>query len=164
MEFTRNAFNYDTDLATRESSLVCLDPTLTQQQFADDADINTIVRRFGLTGQLPTAGAMPTYGDFSDVVDYHTAVNSIRSATEAFMALPGHVRLEFGNDPQRFVEFCSDPANATKARILGLSPDTPLPDINRPVNPPAPPVDLKGFPAPTPPGVSIAPAPLAPPP
>ncbi|WNK12516.1 MAG: internal scaffolding protein [Microvirus sp.] len=162
MEFTRNAFNYDTDAASETTGLMCLDASKTQQQFADDADINTIVRRFGLTGQLPTAGAMPTYGDFDAVVDYHTAVNSIRSATEAFMALPGAVRLEFSNDPQRFVDFCSDPRNIVRARELGLSPDTPRPDINRPVFPPAPPVDLKGFPAPAAPGVVIAPPPTPP--
>ncbi|AXH76110.1 MAG: internal scaffolding protein [Microviridae sp.] len=157
----RNAFNYDTDQASLDTGLSCGDGTKTQQQFRDDADINVIVRRFGVTGVLPTNGRMPVYDDFSEVGDYHTAVNAVRAATEAFMALPARVRQRFEHDPQRFVDFCSDPANLDEARKLGLSPDVPPPDIHKIPNPPAPPVEPKGgYPAPAaPPSLNPPPAP-----
>lgn len=134
--FVRSALNYDTDQASLGSGLICAEPTMAQQQFKTETDINEIVRQFGITGQLPTDGRMASYGDFSEVVDYHTAMNAVRSAQDAFMALPAHVRERFSNDPQRFVDFCSDDRNLEEARKLGLSPDAPKPDINRPVDPP----------------------------
>ena len=35
--FLRTPFNYDRDLASEESGLKCEDPSLTQQQFKDEA-------------------------------------------------------------------------------------------------------------------------------
>lgn len=120
--FLRSGFNYDRDLASRESGLACADPSLAQQQFLEEVDINTIVRRFGITGELPHNGRAPTFGDFETVVDYQSAMQAIRDAEEAFMALPGAVRYDrFNNDPQRFVAFCSDPANLPALRDLGLA-------------------------------------------
>ena len=40
--FLRTPYNYDTVAASNESGLGCEDPTLTQQQFAEESDINTI--------------------------------------------------------------------------------------------------------------------------
>jgi len=93
---------------------------------------------------------MPVFGDFDEVDDYHTAVNAVRDATEAFMALPGTVRDRFRNSPQEFIEFCSDRRNLDEARKLGLVPGLPRPDIHRLPDPPAPPVDFKSYPAPAP--------------
>lgn len=134
----RTPYNYDTSAASLASGLICPEPTLAQQQFKDDADINVIVRRFGITGQLPTNGRMPTYSDFSEVVDYHTAMNAIASSQQAFNALPATLRERFGNNPQRFVEFCSDDRNLNEARSLGLNPSLPPPDPNRPLDPTPP--------------------------
>lgn len=126
--FLRTAYNYDMNMAGDESGIDCLfdrhtgeqTPSKTQQHFAEECDINTIVRRFGLTGQLPTAVRMPTYGDFQNVPTYQEAMNAIRAADEAFMEMPAEVRARFNNDPASFVDFCSDPANKEEARKLGL--------------------------------------------
>lgn len=130
--FVRSAYNYDTDEASFETGLDCafdLDemtgelrecPSKTKQSFKEECDINTIVRRFGLTGELPSNVRMPQYGDFEEVMDYHTAMNAIRAAQESFQAMPAEVRARFGNDPGRFVDFCSDEANREEARKLGL--------------------------------------------
>ncbi|WNK13471.1 MAG: internal scaffolding protein [Microvirus sp.] len=133
--FVRSPFNYNVAEASRASGLTCPEATLAQQQFKDETDINVIVHRFGLTGELPTNGRMPTYDDFTGVGDYHTALNALRSAEEAFMALPGHVRDRFNHDPQRFVEFCSDDANIAAARELGLVPNQPAPLLDKPILP-----------------------------
>ena len=50
--FMRTPYNYDTDEVSVDSGLVCPEPTLAQQQFKDEADINLILERFGRTGEL----------------------------------------------------------------------------------------------------------------
>lgn len=118
--FLRSSFNYDRDAASNESALICLDPTRTQQQFKDETDINTIVERFGLTGELPDNVRMPQYADYGDIVDYHTAMNAVALANESFDMLPAKVRSRFHNDPSEFVDFCLDDNNRAEAIKLGL--------------------------------------------
>ena len=133
--FVRDPYNYDLLDAGNASSIPDFGPSLTQQHQADEADINTIVRRFGLTGTLPTNIRMPTYADFDEVFDYTTALNAIRSAELSFSALPAHIRFRFNNDPQSFVNFCSDPANLEEAKALGLTtPTTTHSEAARPPN------------------------------
>lgn len=126
--FVRNPYNYDMNAASDESAMKCTGPSLTQAQFQEECDINTIVRRFGLTGELPDNGRAPAYGDFDGVSDYRTALHMVQSADEAFMALPGHVRARFENDPQQLLEFFSNPANLAEAKTLGLTRTLTQPD------------------------------------
>lgn len=119
--FLRTAFNYDRDAASNESALECRDPSLTKQEFLKDADINEIVRRFNLTGQLPQGVHPPTFGDFDEVFDFQTAMNAIAVARQSFEAMPAEVRARFLNDPQLFVEFCSDESNLPEMRKMGLA-------------------------------------------
>lgn len=124
--FLRTAYNYDMDAASDESGLRCLDPSLAQQHMAEECDINTIVRRFGLTGELPDNPRVPQSGDFVDVVDYQTALNVVIAADQAFMELPADVRARFNNDPQKLMEFVSDSSNLEEARKLGLANAAPV--------------------------------------
>lgn len=128
--FLRSANNYDMDAASNETALHCKDESLTVQSAAEECDINTIVRRFGITGELPSNVAMPVSGDFTGVVDFHGAMNLVRQAQEEFLRVPAEVRARFLNDPGRFIEFFDDPANADEAKKLGL--------LREPVAPPAP--------------------------
>ena len=118
--FIRTPYNYDTDEVSNETGLVCPEPTMAQQQFRDEADINTIMERFGRTGELIAPVRMPQYGDFTGVSDYHTAMNAVIEAQTSFDALPAKVRARFDNDPGRFVEFCLDDNNRDEAVKLGL--------------------------------------------
>lgn len=119
--FLRTMFNYDRDVASTEAGLACpAEDSVTQQQFKDECDINTIVRRFGLTGDLPLNAAMPTSGDFTGISDFHSALNMVREAEEAFMAFPASVRERFGHDPQRLMAFLEDAGNRDEAVKLGL--------------------------------------------
>lgn len=120
--FVRNAYNYDTGEVSEETGLFCDDESLTQQSQAEEADINTIVRRFGLTGHLPQAVVMPVYGDFDVVSDYREALEQVRAADAAFMLMPADVRARFDNDAGAFVDFCSDDRNIDEARKMGLIP------------------------------------------
>lgn len=123
--FVRTAYNYDTDAVSLETGLSCLDPSMTKQEFAAETDINNIVRNFGLTGQLPDNFRTPSYGDFSEVTDYHTALNAVRASEEAFLSLPAALRERFANDPQHLLEFVSDSNNRPEAEKLGLINPTP---------------------------------------
>ena len=120
--FFRTGYNYDTDEVSRETSLACDDESLAVQSERDECDINTIVRRFGLTGHLPVGVRMPSYGDFVGVSDYQSALHAIMDADDAFLAMPAEVRTRFDNDPAKFVDFCADPANMEEAVKLGLVP------------------------------------------
>ena len=86
--FIRTAFNYDADEVSAETGLSCSEPTMAQQQFRDEADINIIMERFGRTGELIAPARMPQYGDFNGVTDYHTAMNAVIEAQASFDGLP----------------------------------------------------------------------------
>jgi len=118
--FLRTPYNYDVNEASDASALVCDDPSLAQQHAKEECDINTIVRRFGLTGELPNGVKAPQYGDFTEATDYHTALNAVRAADAAFMQLPADIRTRFNNDPGSLVDFVSDDNNRAEAEKLGL--------------------------------------------
>lgn len=107
-------------IASLESGVSFEGPGKTQQQFREECDINTIVRRFGITGQAPAPDRLPEYGDFSQVTDFFSAQLAVREATERFMTLPSSVRERFANDPQRLLEFVSDEENREEGIKLGL--------------------------------------------
>lgn len=118
--FVRSAYNYNVDEVSQETGLRCEDESLAQQHQKDEADINTIVRRFGLSGELPSNVRMPQYGDFTGVSDYQSALEAVRAADAAFMTMPADVRSRFENDAAQFVEFCLDDRNREEAEKLGL--------------------------------------------
>ena len=129
IEFVRTPHNYDVDEVSDLTGLECLDPSLAQQNSRDECDINHIIERFGVTGQLPPqTGHMPTYGDFTGISDYREALDAVSRAEESFMALPANVRERFDNDPALFVDFCSDINNRSEAIDLGLIPPPAKPD------------------------------------
>lgn len=119
--FLRSAFNYDRDEASRASGISFFGPGRTIQSQKEEADINTIVRRFGVTGVLPQKYDIPTYANFDGVFDFHSAQNALVNAERAFMAIPSDIRARFGNDPQRFVEFASNEDNLDELREMGLA-------------------------------------------
>lgn len=118
--FVRNPYNYDMDKVSDETGLKCDDKSLAQQHMKDECDINVIVERFGVTGHLPVKPLEPSYGDFSGVGDYHSALNQINATKEQFMSLPAKVRAKFSHDPFELVNFLMDEANRSEAIELGL--------------------------------------------
>lgn len=130
----RTAYNYDMDKASVDAGWTTNEPTLTQQHFAEEADINTIVRKFIKTGELPEPVAMPTFADFTEQVDdYQSAMNMVLEARDSFMQLPPATRERFGNDPQQLMEFLADKDNLAEARKLGLA--VPEPEAPKPPEP-----------------------------
>jgi len=118
--FLRTPYNYDTNAASDESGLACEEPTLAQQHFKDECDINNILRQFNITGLLPEAPLSPRYGDFSGITDYHSALNAVIAAEDGFMELPADLRARFLNDPENLINFLNDESNKDEAIKLGL--------------------------------------------
>ena len=118
--FLRTPYNYDTNAASNESGLACEEPSLTQQHFKDETDINNILRQFNITGLLPEQPLSPRYGDFTGIGDYHSALNAVIAAEDKFLALPANLRARFENDPAQLIAFLSDENNRSEAEKLGL--------------------------------------------
>lgn len=122
------------------------EPSLTQQHFRDECDINHIMARYRETGFLVNpmqrATAKPQFGDFSTVSDFMTAQNTIAQARENFDALPSNIRERFGNNPASMLAFLENESNYEEAVKLGLVEKRPEPAS--PSDQPAPPVSAAG--------------------
>ena len=128
----RSPYNYDRDEASLETGIVFLDPSLTQQHQAVDADINVIVNRYMKSGTLPVVNNLPTYGDFSGVSDYREALELVRDAEKQFMSLPAAARAAFDHNPANLLDFLSVERTSQELSDIGLrEPDiipTPTPE------------------------------------
>lgn len=96
--------------------------SLTQQHFQDECCIHRILEQSMRTGAVQNVTrAIARYGDFTEVNEYRENLHKISEANDAFAQLPATVRREFDNDPGKFFEFASNPANIDKLRELGLA-------------------------------------------
>lgn len=91
------------------------------QSQADECDVNRIIDRFHKTGVLPGVDREGVYGDFSDPVDYHAAMNTVLAAEQQFNGLDAKIRRRFENDPAKFLAFANDPRSAEEMVEMGLA-------------------------------------------
>lgn len=116
--------------------VVFTQPTMTQQHFRDECDVNSIMKRYAQTGILPQAqGAI--FADVAEYGDYREMLHKIMEVDSAFALLPSGTRAMFQNDPSLVYEFIANPANLDKAIELGLLPKPDVPRQEAPVVPPA---------------------------
>ena len=109
------------------------EPTLAQQQFKDECDINNIVKNYSQTGVLPVSQKVGAFLDVSNVSDYQEALHTVYEAQRAFDALPSNIRSRFENDPNQLLAFIEDDANKDEALKLGLlDTKTPQTEIIKP--------------------------------
>ena len=107
-------------------------PSVTQQQFKDEADINYIVRMYDAQGVIPgqtgAAPREPMFGDFSNLPENaQEAYNQILEAKSNFNNLDVEIRKRFNFDPAAFFEFVQNPANVDELVSLGLAVRTSAP-------------------------------------
>lgn len=111
----------------------CTTKSLTKQSFADECDINTIIKRYNDTGYLtdPSVKAtrIPSFGDFTEVPTYQEAQNKLIEADSAFMALPSSIRSRFNNDAAQLIAFLQDDSNSAEAADLGLTVSKPATEV-----------------------------------
>lgn len=109
---------YDRDLV---QGITFDEPSMAQQHFKDECDVNNILRKYESTGLVThVANGTPSYGDFSSVLDYQQAQNILIEAQDAFVALPASLRKRFDNDPSLMLQFIENPDNREEAEKLGL--------------------------------------------
>lgn len=100
-------------------------PSMTKQEFADECDINVLMRRFQSTGDISVLNfttRRPMSGDFTSAPEsYHEALNFVTDTKNEFMKLNADIRSRFHNDPQEFLTFISDASNAEEMVRLGLA-------------------------------------------
>lgn len=68
---------------------------MARQEFKEEADINTILHRFAVTGVIPPQRT-PIYGDRDFDIDLHTGYIAMGEAQRAFLKLPKLLRDHFG--------------------------------------------------------------------
>lgn len=109
---------YDRDLV---EGITFDEPSMAQQHFKDECDVNNILRKYESTGLVThVANGTPSYGDFSSVLEFQQAQNILIEAQDAFEALPASLRKRFDNDPSVMLEFIENPDNREEAEKLGL--------------------------------------------
>lgn len=92
----------------------------TQQHMKDQVSVKRIIERHVKTGMWERNPAPPSYGDFTNAVDYMTAKNAIAEAQSAFNELPWQLRERFDNDPANLLAYLEEPGNRDEAYGLGL--------------------------------------------
>lgn len=105
---------------TNQTALECKDPTLTQQHFKDECDINILYARYLETNEMPQVLDGLSYGNFEGIFDFQTAMNSVRQAQGMFDQLPARIKNRFDNDPGKLLNFLNDQDNRDEAIFLGL--------------------------------------------
>jgi len=91
-----------------------------KQEFKDDADINSIMRKFQKTGTINhSAKYQPQYGETTPIT-YHESMNIVTGAQTMFNELPSSIRKKFENSAANFLEFVQDESNYEEAQELGL--------------------------------------------
>lgn len=122
-------YDFNKSVARVPTATMPVGPSLTRQEFAEDCDINVLMKRFENRdiGSIMRAAGEPVYADFtqapSDLMGY---MQLMQDADRAFMTLPATVRRQFDNSATEFVDFASDPSNLDQMRAWGLAPPAPV--------------------------------------
>lgn len=104
---------------------------LTQQHFAAEANINTIMERHlrtggPLLGPGKQSGRQPIFTELTGQT-YHEMLCKIQEVQGTFAALPAKIRKRFANNPHQLIRFLEDSNNLNEAISLGLVQREDLP-------------------------------------
>lgn len=125
--------------STPDSSAVEFGPSMTQQHFKDECDINVILKSY--RGKIP-ASTEPAFFTDCTVNDLQSAYEIAEDIGARFDSLDSEVRAKFNNNPLDLLEFVHNSDNETAAIELGLLP--------KPEPAPAPAPSPEPAPAPAP--------------
>lgn len=97
--------------------------SLTQQNFKDECDINSIMEKYNTTGFIEPGAVSQrdfAFGNFAESADFNWMQDAVHQAEMAFMTMPASERRRHGNDLTTFMEWLTNPANESEAVSLGL--------------------------------------------
>lgn len=97
-------------------------PTMTDQAGANETNINVIIGRYGITGQIPGAQQEPMYGDFSHLPDnLRDFIETARTFEERRAELPEVLR---NMDPEELMALTPDELTR---KLTPAEPPAPTP-------------------------------------
>lgn len=96
------------------------DVKITKDCFKDECDINNIMKRYAKTGIIPESLSNGTYGDFTQAMDYQSALNLVIDAQNQFDELPSNIREHFAYDPEKFLAAVHDKGRRDELVSIGL--------------------------------------------
>lgn len=99
------------------------EPSLTQQQFKDECEIESLLKAHNLSqvmGIINNHNQQPLYGDVSEIPDFHASQNHVARATEYFEALPSDVRSRFNNSLSEFLTTLNNPGAREALTEMGV--------------------------------------------
>lgn len=77
-----------------EAALTDFGPSLARQEFAQEADVNYILGRFGIG---TAATKTPYYTDTNFTIDLQQAIDATRAATAAWGKVPEEIKTKYGD-------------------------------------------------------------------
>lgn len=121
------------DMMKEKKGITFKEPTRTKQDYKEECDINSIMRRYEATGVISHVSELqPFYADVSAYGDLQEAYAIMDKAEQAFMALPSALREELGHDPRNLVGYINNPANREKCIEFGIF-NKPVTVVEKPV-------------------------------
>ena len=121
--------------STPDSRAVEFGPSMTQQHFKDECDINVILKSY--RGKIP-ASTEPAFFMDCTVTDLQSAYEIAEDIGARFDSLDSEVRARFNNNPLELLEFVHNADNETAAIELGLLPKPESAPASEPAPVPAP--------------------------
>lgn len=104
----------------RRVETINTEPSMTEQQFAQDADANYIMKKYISTGIDPFQRKEGYYADISEIPDLSQALQTVTEAQMAFDSLDSNIRSRFGNSPVELLKFLEIPENYQEGVKLGI--------------------------------------------
>lgn len=96
-------------------------PSMTDQSFKQEVNVNAIMAKFKKTGQIGHVRQnRGQYLDVSNTPNLMEAFARVRKAEESFATLPAAVREKLRNDPANLSGFLNDPKNREMLEEYGV--------------------------------------------
>lgn len=91
-----------------------------KQSMRDECDVNLIMAKFVKTGFVShLSKGLPSFTDVSELTDYRSAIEHVRSVELFFAGLPPAVRSRFENDAVSFMSFLEEGGSAEDLEAIG---------------------------------------------
>lgn len=130
---------YNADRETHRKPIRFHKPSMVSQEFKQDTDVKTILRRYQAAQISPySTEEQNVYNTFDKDQDYHYWQNQILKVKKDFEKLSSENRAHFGNDPGKFYMYMQDPDNYQDGVDRGIFKKIGPPE---PQNEPLPPLD-----------------------
>jgi hypothetical protein len=119
----KTPYNHDRNFESDRTALYCKEPSLTKQEFVEEADINNILARFLRSGEPPPMPLPEHFVDTTTKLTMFEMQSRLAEANALFYKLPASTRSEHLNDPARWADAVSKAAadrDGDKLQSLGI--------------------------------------------